>query len=368
MNGVLKFFVVAGLVLACAAGVQAVDIETVSVGNPGNTPDTRYDTPGYGGVDYVYNIGTFEVTAGQYTEFLNAVADDDTYGLYNTSMWSNSKGCKIERTGAPPNYSYSVGAEWANRPVNFVSWGDAVRFANWLNNGQPTGGQDLSTTEDGSYYLDGASSNAALVAIVREPDATWVIPSEDEWYKAAYHYNDGVTGNYYDYPTSTDAVPNNGNPEGDTGNSANLNDGDYTIGSPYWRTQMGFFGLSESPYDTFDQGGNVWEWNEAAIWPYRGLRGSSFIHHGGSSLHAADRIRYYPTREYRHFGFRVAEVPGQGVTTANLADFATFQRCFGPEPDASCRIAFDFNGADEDIDLDDYAAFFARFTSQSAPP
>ena len=35
----------------------AVVIETVPVGNPGNPNDTQYRTPGYGGVDYVYNIG-----------------------------------------------------------------------------------------------------------------------------------------------------------------------------------------------------------------------------------------------------------------------------------------------------------------------
>ena len=37
-----------------------------------------------GSVGYNYNIGKYEVTAGQYTEFLNAVARTDTYGLYNT--------------------------------------------------------------------------------------------------------------------------------------------------------------------------------------------------------------------------------------------------------------------------------------------
>ncbi|MHC4697510.1 MAG: formylglycine-generating enzyme family protein, partial [Planctomycetota bacterium] len=51
-----------------------------------------------------------------------------------------------------------------------------------------------------------------------------------------------------------------------------------------------------------------------------------------------------------------------------LADFAAFQRCFGPEPDALCRIAFDCNDADGEIHLDDYAVFYARFIGESAPP
>jgi sulfatase modifying factor 1 len=281
-------------------------IETVTVGNPGNDDDTYGD--GYGGVDYVYNVGKYEVTAGQYAAFLNGVADTDTYGLYSTSMWSSSFGCKIQRSGSSGSYMYGVDPDWADRPVNYVSWGDAARFANWLHNGQPTGAQDLTTTEDGSYYLNGATSAAELMAITREPDATWVIPSEDEWYKAAYHYNDGVTGNYFDYPTSSDSEPSNDLIDPDPGNNATFYDSGYTIGSPYYRTEVGAHENSDSPYGTFDQGGNVWEWNEAVMGSYRGLRGGSFyIHDYG--LHAAIRLSYDPSNQILSIGFRVAEVP-----------------------------------------------------------
>ncbi len=333
MRNVTRVVAVAAVVLACVSAAQAVEIQTVTVGNPGNAGENsgQSEPGGYGpdricgAVSYVYNIGKFEVTAGQYTEFLNAVADDDIYGLYiaNMDVSEDEFGCNIVRSGSSGSYTYSVAPEWADRPVNFVSWCDAARFANWLHNGQPTGAQDLSTTEDGSYYLNGATSWAALQAVVREPDATWVIPSEDEWYKAAYHYNDGVTGNYYRYPTRTDATPNNGNPEGDTGNSVNFDEGgDFTIGSPYWRTQVGFFGLSESPYDTFDQGGNVWEWNEAVIedW-HRGLRGGSFFSqgfYGAPYLRAAYRYGDYPSGDdlNLNIGFRVALVSEQAPVPA----------------------------------------------------
>jgi len=79
----------AGLVLALGSAATAtVNIETVAVGNAGNAPDTRYETPGYGAVSYEYNIGKYEVTAGQYTEFLNAVdaAGTDPYDLYNSCL------------------------------------------------------------------------------------------------------------------------------------------------------------------------------------------------------------------------------------------------------------------------------------------
>ena len=119
-----------------------MDMPFVTVGNPSNAADTEVmgdGTTGYGAVAYVYNIGKFEVTAGQYTEFLNAVAADDTYSLYNTSMWLSTSGCKIERSGSSGSYTYSVAADRADRPVDYVSWGDAARFANWLTNSMPTG-------------------------------------------------------------------------------------------------------------------------------------------------------------------------------------------------------------------------------------
>ncbi len=307
--------------LASVANVQAdVIIETLLVRNPGNPGELSGDGAGgvgpdrvCGAVDYVYRIGKFEITAGQYTEFLNAVASDDTYGLYNLAMWTDDQGCGITRGGTPDHATYSVAPDWAYRPVNFVSWGDAARFCNWLRNGQPTGAQDLTTTEDGSYYLDGATTAAELMTVVRKPGATWVIPSEDEWYKAAYHYNDGPTGNYYDYPTSTDAIPDNGNPGGGTGNSANFWDGDYTLGPPYWRTVGGHFASSHSPYETRDQGGNVLEWNETVVNDsYRGSRGGWFLDNY-FLLQAASRLYDDPTDESSGQGFRVAEVSHRSV-------------------------------------------------------
>jgi len=375
------------VVVLCAAASSAratVVIDTVPVGNPNNAPDTRYATPGYGSVDHTFNMGKFEITAGQYTAFLNAVAATDTYGLYNPLMWSDYQGCKIERSGDPGSYTYEVlddpdvpGAEWANRPVNFVSWGSAARFANWLHNGQPTGPQGLSTTEDGSYFLNGATSNAALQAVVREPDATWVIPSEDEWYKAAYHKNDGVTGNYWDYPTGSDSVPSNQLIDPDPGNNGNFlwSAGSYTLGSPYWRTEVGEFEKSESPYGTFDQGGNVWEWNEVILTDgsYRGLRGGGFDIYAGYGLYAADREGDVPTLEYQIVGFRVATVAGPrgDVNCDGAVDFddinpfvaALVGRSSYEGAYPNCRwLNGDING-DQSVDFDDINPFVACLVS-----
>jgi formylglycine-generating enzyme len=301
-----------------------VTFEWATVGNPGNAGELSGSGAGgygpdaiVGGVNYIYNISKHEVTAGQYTEFLNSVAATDPYGLYNSNMWSSTYGCKIERSGSDGSYTYSVPTDREDRPVNYVSWGDAARFTNWLHNGQPTGPQNLSTTEDGAYFLDGATTNVALQAVSRDPDATYFIPSESEWYKAAYF--DPTTGTYFDYPTASNSFPSNDLVNPDPGNNANFYQSGYTIGSPYWTTEVGEFENSASPYGTFDQGGNVWEWNEAILYgSYRGLRGGSFIGNG-YSLHAAFRYDNTPSYENRSLGFRVASfIPEPGSITLLL--------------------------------------------------
>ena len=287
---------VVGVLLAFNSGAQAtVTMDWVAVGNAGNAADST----GYGGVSDVYQISTYEVTAGQYTEFLNAVAATDTYWLYNASMWSSSYGCKIQQSGISGSYTYSVASGWANRPVNYVSWYDSLRFSNWLHNGQGAG-----DTEDGAYDMSLGSS------VVRKAGAQVWLPSEDEWYKAAYHKNDGVTGNYFDYPTSSDSAPGRDAIETtNPGNNANYYDSGYLIGSPYYRTVVGEFELSDSPYGTFDMGGNVWEWNEALISGFgRGVRGGSYGNFVGP-LRSSFRLDYDPSHDYDSVGFRVASVP-----------------------------------------------------------
>jgi len=297
-----------GWVTALPASTQLVPVS-----NESNGPD---DT-GHGTVAYHYEIGKFEVTAGEYTEFLNAVARVDTYGLYKTFMaegWlaDGYSAPAIQRTTGPEGLIYSVATDWANRPVNYVSWADAARFANWLTNGQPTGGQDLSTTEDGSYYLNGATTDAQLMAVTRKPGARYVIPTDDEWYKAAYHKNDGKTDNYWDFPTATDATPSTQLLSPDPGNNTNYF---YAVGAPHYRTEVGEFENSESPYGTFDQGGNVFEWTESVyVDACRGNRGGAYFSYEGpngsiGNMRSSGYGYSTPTRLESFIGFRVALVP-----------------------------------------------------------
>lgn len=291
-------------VVLCAQSIRAATIEMVTVGNPGNAADLRYNVnvkpEGFGAVSYIYQVGKYEITAGQYTEFLNAVAKSDPNQLYYPP---SAKTTHIEQSGSSPNFSYSVAADWANRPVGNVNFWDAARFCNWLHNGQPIGPQGPGTTEDGAYHNIG---NQNLFG--RNSSAKFFIPNEDEWYKAAYHdASAGLAGRYFDYPTRTNTAPGMDATEStNTGNNANYTDASYWLFSPYYRTDVGEFELSQSPYGTFDQGGNVVEWIET--WKSineRGLRGGGY----GTDVEILQASSLYGTVVFAHFanvGFRIA--------------------------------------------------------------
>jgi formylglycine-generating enzyme required for sulfatase activity len=328
------------ILLGCFCGDSIADVfnmqpgqtsmSLVPVGNLGNAPDTT----GYGAVEYQFSMGKFEITAGQYVEFLNAVAGADPYKLTVEGMFIPfiNTSPHLERHGTSPNFSYSVALEWANRPMSFLRWGSAARFANWLTNGQPTGPQSLSTTEDGSYFLNGAITGADLSLVTRKPDARFVIPTENEWYKSAYHKNDGPSSNYWLLATASDVLPSNdlSNPLPDPGNNANFLQGsDFTLGYPYFRTEVGDFENSESPYGTFDQSGNVFEWTETLFSTNRRIQRGGSYYSGGPTLYSGYRDTFgVPSNPGIYTGFRIAEVPepAAGILLLGLASALIFGR------------------------------------------
>jgi formylglycine-generating enzyme required for sulfatase activity len=286
----LSSIILAVAVVCYAVVAQAVTIETVPIGNAGNAADTS----GYGAVGYNYNIGKYEVTAGQYTAFLNAKANvSDTYGLYNSNMWNDTySGCMIQQTSIPGGYTYSVAADYANRPVNYVSYWDSLRFANWLGNDQGTG-----DTETGAYTLTSAGIGNNTIA--RNTDWKWAVTSEDEWYKAAY-YKGGDLYSLYANGTSTAPVA------GTTGSNYN-----WAIGSTWDGTING--ALEQN--GTKDMMGNVWEWNESIVYSSsRGLRGGDWGDYS-DYLAASHRDDSYPAYGGSVVGFRVASVPEPGSIT-----------------------------------------------------
>jgi formylglycine-generating enzyme required for sulfatase activity len=323
----------------CTAPAHAVTIDLVPVGNPGNANDPATGNI-YGAVAYAYQIGKYDVTIGQYTDFLNAVAKTDTYSLYIADMATDLNIAGISQSGTSGAYTYSVidnGGNSANRPITYVSWWDSARFANWLANGQPTGAQTSTTTENGAYNVNGATSGNAVAKNVMNPNTsaapTFYIPTQNEWYKAAYFspvLNSG-SGGYYTYATQSNTAP--GNMIGSTANQANYNSGVYSVtqsgdysDTQNYLTDVGAFTNSASFYGTFDQSGNVFQWNDlrGAAGSSRGLRGGDWTS-GASNLSSSFGGASAPSLEGTGIGFRLASpvaVPEPSTYAMALAGLA----------------------------------------------
>jgi formylglycine-generating enzyme len=295
------------------SAVLGVTIETVPVGNPGNANSTVLPA---GAVAYNYRIGAYEVTNSQYADFLNAKAKSDPLGLYNANMATDARG-GIVRSGSSPNFSYAVKSNMADKPVNYVSFYDTVRFTNWLNNGQGN-----SSTESGAYTVSGNTQVPSSVSN-RTSGAIWFLPTYDEWYKAAYYdprstAQGGPAGDshYWTYATQSDAAPqvaladSFGNISNPGVNVVNYNNGADWNGQDGNLTTVGSAGLSSrSFYGTFDQAGNAIEWNGGEP-----TLTTMFILGGAwtqplSKISSAALDVGHTTDEFSSLGFRVANVP-----------------------------------------------------------
>ena len=193
---------------------------------PVNGAGNLDDTTGFGGVASPFRIAAKEVTNADYVAFLNSVAASDPHEVYNPFMTSIAEG-GITRSGGDGSYTYAAKPGQENEPVNYVSFWDAARFANWVENGQPIDPQGPGTTETGAYTLDPALEAAcesspanceAANQIRRNPGASVVLPTRDEWDEVYYDPVDDV---YFDYPTASNTAPACNVPANDNGNTAN---------------------------------------------------------------------------------------------------------------------------------------------------
>jgi sulfatase modifying factor 1 len=333
-----------------ARAALAITVQTVPVGDLGN-PNDPANGNFYGAVSYAYNIGKYGVTVGQYAAFLNAVAATDKYDLYSQSMASDLNIAGIARSGSSGSYSYSIIGS-ANHPIAYVNWGNAARFANWLNNGQPTGSEGPGTTETGAYTLNGATTNGALMLVRRNANATWFIPTENEWYKAAYYQPAAAGGDsdgYWLYPMKTNTTPYSAPPPGSSApdptrvgnflyNGGITNGYDHGLAvtastsyssSQNYLTDVGAYSSSPTYYGTFDQGANVREWCETAFGGdisgvQRVTRGGSWIE-PSDYLQASTNRQQWPLDAGSSIGFRVASsIPEPGCATLCVAGLVMF--------------------------------------------
>jgi hypothetical protein len=300
-----------GLLLAMTAGLRAdsfgsggnaFTIDFVTVGNAGNADDAgagggSYSSP-YGGVAYTYRMGAYEISEEMITKATNL-------GMTNVT----------------------AGAWSASQPAANMTWYEAAAFVNWLNTSSGhqaaydltySGGWSMGLWSSGDAWQLGGEN------LYRHKDAFYFLPSEDEWYKTAYHQNDGVTANYWDYATGSNSIPDGIDFNGDTAFDAVFQQG-YSGSQPNSVSNVGI----ASPYGTYGQNGNVWEWSESAYSAPNDSSSEAREQRGGywvgpeGYLRSSFRYGGAPTFEDDAIGFRVASVPEPSAAVLMMGGLAT---------------------------------------------
>jgi formylglycine-generating enzyme len=305
---------------------DAITIDWVTVGDPGNTADTTGQPNPAGAVADSFQIMKFEFTNQQYTEFLNSVDPDgnNPNSVYNANMGSNVRGGISFTPGSASGSKYAIRTNMGDKPVNWVSWFDAARVSNWLMNGA-TG---TSSMETGAYTLNNAISGTPPAV---NSGATFYIPTQDQWYKAAYYKGGSTNAGYWQYPTQvTGTAPTPVTADstgigsaGSTGNFANYTNG-ADWGSPVQDGNVTTVGTNGGPsaYGAFDMGGNVWEWNDfSPAGSSKGIRGAGFSSNA-SAVSSSFESSNVATGEGRSDGFRLAMVPEPSTYAMALAGLA----------------------------------------------
>jgi len=260
--------------IASADTVRGIDINFVTIGNAGNTGDTRLNNQAYpyncGAVGYNYRIGKYEITNAQWNTFTAAAGAP---------------------TGNDGGYSYNSYWTGDQQPTNRVSWYEAIQLCNWLTSGDKSKGAYLfsgNNTNPGNFLGINRAAAQATHGMI------YFLPTENEWYKAAYYKPNG--SGYSSYANGTDTAPL-------------TSEACYGQSLPYpgpWNIGIGTIEQN----GTFDMMGNVWEWNETLISSSnRGIRGGSYRNAYDTYLSSSYRDYYYPSNEYNNIGFRVIEIP-----------------------------------------------------------
>ena len=255
--------------------------EFVTIGDVGNAADTT----GYGDVSYEYRIARYAISEGD-------------IATYNAAPVNSTRQITLDSRGT-------------DKPATSVSWNEAARYVNWLNERE---GEQAAY----NFTTGGVNDNISLWAVAnswtaggenryRHKDTKYFLPSKDEWYKAAYYKSGGTNAGYWLYPTGADSAPAEVT-SGTTTGTAVYN----FIGIPADVTQAG--GLS--PYGTMGQGGNTYELIESAFDGNNNLGSENRWLRGGYWQSGSDELastnvlitNVSPASEQLIIGFRVAAV------------------------------------------------------------
>ncbi len=355
LTGLLTIFTALGVLLAPAAANAAkravITVPMTLIGSPGNpaaaiTPftDAIYQSCSaappsppcqtVGSVGYPYGIGELEVTVSQYVAFLNTADPTglDRNNLYSanesSSAWPKYGQINLLKRATPGRHYRIAYPEWADKPYGFANFLRTARFANSLTNGQVLSKRPVSQngfsyviykirlspkTESGMYDMRRPRTR-------RTSRSGFVVPSQNEWIKAAYFDPNGNgLYSYWKYPTNPGTFfdqPTQLSPDPTAPNTASLNPttGDVTNAStqplaiyhgtsfPSWcpsqvststcntvnplhlpasayqkiyQGSLGTVGQSKTfgPWGTLDQGGNAVEWTDTITPPPTGKKG-----------------------------------------------------------------------------------------------
>lgn len=279
-------------------GPQQFDIAFTTIGSTGNQADTTGTPNPAGSVDYIYRMGTFEISE----DMINKANDAGGLGITHDNRGPN-------------------------KPATGITWFEAARFVNWLNDEK---GASPAYKFNGSTFELWQSGDAGYDATnpFRNSDALYFLPSMDEWYKAAYF--DPSTGGYFDFTTGSDTPPT-------TVPSGTAPDTAVFSGQPGPADIMDAGGLSA--LGIMAMGGNAWEWEESevdllndSVSAARGIRGGDWQFSLVTSLKSDSRNGNVPTLEDGGVGFRVASLPWRCLNRRASC-------CWQPASAADCSFA-----------------------------
>lgn len=259
------------------SGENAFEIDFVTIGDPGNPADDLPNTRG--AVDYEYRIGKYEISEQM-----------------------------IDKANVLGNLGITKDTRGPDKPATSVTWFEAAQFVNWLNTS--SGFTPAYKFDDQGEYQVWEPEDAGYDPgnLFRNTLARYVLPSTDEWHKAAYY--DPVADIYYDYPTGSDEVPDGIDFVGDTEFEAVFFDGAANAG-PNTVTDVGLPSL----FGTAGQGGNVDEWLETEFDFLNNTPSDDRTFRGGgwtstqNRLFSLNRGDALPQFEASPLGFRVASIP-----------------------------------------------------------
>ncbi len=293
-------------VAVCVTLLSTAHAGFVTIGNPGNVPDTLIiwdGTSGYGAVPYTYQISRTAVSIAEWALFygdgttgFNGVGGGTAVGYFN------------------PTYNYwndgtrTVGR---NAPAVRISFFQAAQYCNWRTTGDAVQGAYTIDTDPQSATYGYVIDIMSRADILASGNLYYLIPTEDEWYKAAYFKPDG--SGYTFYAHGADTVP----PQSTDGSTGwNYYDNGNALAPPnlVWAVDSG----TQEQNGTFNMMGNVREWNEGAKGSDRVLRGGAYVNNASANLNAGARYSYTPTHGYLTFGLRVVSVPEPASSTMLL--------------------------------------------------